>query len=274
MSFQQVIGHQNGIPGLSRCAEQLENWPLSCSYCPGGAEWVILARTIAKPPSAGTKKGSQPAALFSSRPLLLEAAAEPIFHPAGERSAGTLAAALTCTSRGARAITSAGESRAGNGKHHAAEHHDETDHGQRREGSDHGGLKRHSGNQHGEAEQEQPRALQPSPRRRGAQPTAANARGEFRVLGIESALDLIEHPLLMIGEWHSSLLADRLGNFDTTLMPVVRATNSDDTSRIRAVPPVRERFYPGGGAAGTRIGTPACRQTGTEADPLVVPLAI
>ena len=41
-------------------------------------------------------------------------------------------------------------------------------------------------------------------------PAATDARGELGVLGIESALDLIEHPLLMIGEWHSSLLADTL----------------------------------------------------------------
>ena len=57
---------------------------------------------------------------------------------------------------------------------------------------------------------EQPRALQPSPRCRRAQPSAPYARGEFRVLGIKSALDLVEHPLLMIGEWHSSLLAENL----------------------------------------------------------------
>ena len=36
---------------------------------------------------------------------------------------------------------------------------------------------------------------------------ATHARRELRVLGVESALDLVEHALLMIGEWHSSLLA-------------------------------------------------------------------
>ena len=61
-----------------------------------------------------------------------------------------------------------------------------------------------------ETDHEQRRALQPSPRRRRAQPAATDARGEFGVLGIESALDLVEHALLMIGEWHSSLLAENL----------------------------------------------------------------
>ena len=51
-----------------------------------------------RPPSRrqwGTKKGSQEAALYASRPLLLEAAAKPVFHAAGERSTGALAASLT-----------------------------------------------------------------------------------------------------------------------------------------------------------------------------------
>ncbi|SIP64721.1 hypothetical protein BN9982_1370008 [Mycobacterium tuberculosis] len=54
----------------------------------------------------------------------------------------------------------------------------------------------------------------------------------------------------MIGEWHASLLADRLSrNTDNTRMPIARATNSDDTRSICAVPLVRGRFYPGGAAA-------------------------
>ena len=73
-------------------------------------------------------------------------------------------------------------------------------------------LKRDAGNQHAETDDEQRRALQPPPRGRCAQPSATDTGGEFGVLGIESALDLVEHPLLMIGEWHSSLLADK---FDT-----------------------------------------------------------
>jgi hypothetical protein len=50
--------------------------------------------------------------------------------------------------------------------------------------------------------------LHPPPGGRGTQSTATNAGSELRVLGVEGALDLIEHALFMIGEWHSSLLAD------------------------------------------------------------------
>ena len=62
-------------------------------------EWGVVGDGAPlRPPSRpqwGTKKGSQEAALYASRPLLLEAAAKPVFHAAGERSTGTLAAALT-----------------------------------------------------------------------------------------------------------------------------------------------------------------------------------
>src|SRR5437868_1491032 len=54
------------------------------------------------------------------------------------------------------------------------------------------------------------RAPASRPCRRRTQPTATNTRPVLGVLGIESALDLVKHPLLLIGEWHSSLLADRL----------------------------------------------------------------
>src|SRR6185437_5682309 len=158
----------------------------------------------------GIKKGSQAAALVASRALFLEAAAKPVFHAAGERTAGTLVAALTRCRRGSRTLTAAGKARTGDSKHHTAEHHDKTEHRQDRECSDHGGLKRHTGDQHRKSEHKQRRALQASSRRRGAQSAAADARGEFGVLGIERALDLVEHPLLMIGEWHSSLLAEIL----------------------------------------------------------------
>jgi hypothetical protein len=59
-----------------------------------GSSCDVLSR---EPGLPGIKQKGQPmAALFSSLRLFLEAAAEPIFHAAGEGTTGTLAAALAC----------------------------------------------------------------------------------------------------------------------------------------------------------------------------------
>ena len=50
------------------------------------------------------------------------------------------------------------------------------------------------------------RTLKAPAGRGGAERATAHAGSELRILGVESALDLIQHPLLMLGEWHSSLL--------------------------------------------------------------------
>src|SRR3954471_23632887 len=144
------------------------------------------------------------------RALFVEAAAEPIFHPTGERAASALGPFLPRAALlGPRAVASAGHPVAGDREHHAAEHHKEAENREDRKTSDHGGLERHTAHQHRHTDHAQCRALQPTPCRRGAKAAATHARRELGVLGIERALDLIEHALLMIGEWHASLLAAR-----------------------------------------------------------------
>src|SRR5699024_7543358 len=83
---------------------------------------------------------------MSSDPLLIEAAPEPILHPAGERTAGALTATLARGTRRRRTGMAApgGQPRAGDGKHHTTEHHDETENGKDWETSDHGGLECHT----------------------------------------------------------------------------------------------------------------------------------
>jgi outer membrane immunogenic protein len=110
-------------------------------------------------------------------------------------------------------VAAAGQPGTGDREHDTTEHHQESEHGQDRETSDHRGLECHPGHQHGQPDDEQTGTLESPARRRRPQRAAPNTRGELRVLGIESALDLIEHALLMIGEWHSSLLADTAGHF-------------------------------------------------------------
>jgi len=51
---------------------------------------------------------------------------------------------------------------------------------------------------------EQRTGLQPSTAACHAQPTASDGRGELGILSIERALDLIEHALLVLGEWHGT----------------------------------------------------------------------
>src|SRR5215213_7954160 len=141
--------------------------------------------------------------------LLVETSAEPVFHPAGKRTASALAALLPRRAGLRATVTAAGHPRTGDGEDHAAEHHDEADDRQNRETADHGGLERNTGHQHRQTDHEKCGALQPPAGRGRAQSSATNARRELGVLGIERALDLVEHALLMIGEWHASLLAAR-----------------------------------------------------------------
>src|SRR5262249_20951568 len=131
-------------------------------------------------------------------------------HPTGEGTPAFTAALLRRAGRRPGLVAPARQPPAGDGKHHAGEHDDEAKDAEDREASDHCGLEGHAGYQHPQTDHEERRALQTPPRGGRAEPAAAYARRELGILGVESALDLVEHPLLMIGEWHSSLLADSL----------------------------------------------------------------
>src|SRR5690242_8283357 len=73
--------------------------------------------------------------------LLVEAATEAVFHPAGERAARTLGALLTRRAGlGAGTVATAGDPWSGDGEDHTAERHQEADHRQNREAANHGGL--------------------------------------------------------------------------------------------------------------------------------------
>ena len=80
-----------------------------------------------------------------------------------------------------------------------------------REAADHGGLERALQTPAAPGRStKSDRTLQPTPRRRRPEVSTTNARRELGVLGIESALDLVEHALLMIGEWHPCLPLPRV----------------------------------------------------------------
>src|SRR6476620_907796 len=140
--------------------------------------------------------------------LLVEPTTEAVFHPAGERSARTLGA-LLARRAGIRAgtVTTACHPWTGDGEDHTAEHHQEAEHRQNRETANHRGLERHTANQHGQPDHKKRGPLEAAPCRGRSQSPTPNARRELGVLGIERALDLVEHALLMIGELHSALLA-------------------------------------------------------------------
>src|ERR1700754_1572172 len=142
-----------------------------------------------------TKKGQPVAGYPSARyGLLVETPAEPVFHPARERPARALGLLLARRARiGSRPIAAAGDPRARDGEDHTAEHHQEADHRKNREAADHGGLECNTTNQHGQTDHKECATLQTASRRRCAQTPAAHARTELGVLGIESALDLVEH---------------------------------------------------------------------------------
>src|SRR5829696_1263248 len=79
--------------------------------------------------------------------LLVEAAAEPVLHPTGERSARALGSLLAWPARLSPATIAAGYPRARDGEDHAAEHHQEADHRQNRKAANHGGLEGDTANQ-------------------------------------------------------------------------------------------------------------------------------
>src|SRR5689334_7251496 len=119
-----------------------------------------------------------------TRTSLLEAAAEPLLHAAGERVA-TLGALL----RGGiglwgTAVTGACHARTGDRIDHAAEHEDEPDHAQYREATDLRGPKGHPTNQERKTHDEDDRALQPAAGRRCPKVPTAHTRRELGILGI------------------------------------------------------------------------------------------
>ncbi len=85
---------------------------------------------------------------------------------------------------------------------------DETDHADNQERVILG-VERHTRDEHRQTDQEQPRAFEATTGRWCAQVATTHTGRELRVLGVERALDLVEHALLMLGEWHPSLLACR-----------------------------------------------------------------
>src|SRR5690606_22218944 len=191
-----------------------------------------------------TQKEGQPLwAVPLSNPLsrrgrgsLVEAPPEPVLHAGGERTPRTPGPLEPRPAGRRHRLTR--DPGTGDGEHRTAEHHDETDDRQDREAADHGGGDRHPRHQHRQTDDEQRRTLQPAAGRRGAQGATANARSELGVLGIERALDLFEHALLMIGEWHSSLPVSPRPLVSAWWSPAQRrALYSHDTRSLWAVPP-------------------------------------
>ena len=128
--------------------------------------------------------------------LLFEAAAEALFHAAGE--AVLVGLGVLRRLRGGRAGAHRGDREDG-----AAEHHEEAqdaDHGEAG-GQPERGDGDADDEQH-QAEDEQDDTLDAALAGGLPQPTAANGRRELGVLGVESALDLFEQSLLVLGEGH------------------------------------------------------------------------
>src|SRR6478752_9133284 len=130
--------------------------------------------------SGAQKRGSRNGYPIVIRALLVETAAEPIFHPAGERAASALGPLLPRAALlGPRSVASAGHPVTGDREHDAAEHHEEAENGEDRKASDHGGLERHTAHQHRQTDHEQGRALQPTTSRWSTKTAATHARREL-----------------------------------------------------------------------------------------------
>src|SRR5262245_51177256 len=98
--------------------------------------------------------------------LLVEAAAEAVFHAAGEGAAGALRALLARpATRFLPGLLAAARRppRTGDGEHDAAEHHDETDYGQNRKAADLRGWEGNARNQHCQTDHEESGALDATP---------------------------------------------------------------------------------------------------------------
>src|SRR6478735_9618294 len=94
----------------------------------GGLKPQFIARWGEVGPDGTKKWGSRFGYPTVTGALFVEAAPEPILHPAGERPARTLGPLLS-RRPGFRAgtVATAGHPWAGDGEHHATEHHQEAD---------------------------------------------------------------------------------------------------------------------------------------------------
>src|SRR5271166_6993486 len=99
VSFQRVFGHSTARPCRRGALKSPAQSRLSCGIGKVGrsgstGDAAPRHRNVLRL-DPRKQKGQPLAALPSLVTLFLEAAAEPIFHPAGEGTAGTLAPALT-----------------------------------------------------------------------------------------------------------------------------------------------------------------------------------
>src|SRR5574340_276906 len=142
--------------------------------------------------------------------FLFESPPEAIFHP-GRESAAELAVTLRLSGTrplgAARVPPVADSGRAlllpstEKEQNACPEHENEAEQADYREASRFD-RKRNTRDQQHQAQYEQGRRLQTTLARSRPQAAAPHTGGKFRILSIERALDLIEHALLVLGEWH------------------------------------------------------------------------
>lgn len=84
------------------------------------------------------------------------------------------------------------------------EHHDESDHTDDREIAQPQHIDSHTHDEKDKTQNEQGHRLQATLAGRDADAPAPHCGRELGILGVESALDLIEHALLVLGEWHGT----------------------------------------------------------------------
>ncbi|GAB2654269.1 hypothetical protein GCM10027068_37880 [Prescottella soli] len=83
------------------------------------------------------------------------------------------------------------------------EHHDESDQTDDREfAQPH--IHSHAHDEENETQNEEGHRLQPTLTGGGTHSPAPHSGRELGILGVERALDLVEHALLVLGEWHGT----------------------------------------------------------------------
>src|SRR6476620_1006082 len=188
--------------------------------------------------------------------LLLEPLLEAVFH--SRRESATLAPASGLTAIGTTGLALRGRATtrrlAGLALSSTPQEEDSgTEHDDEADQADDGKTARldrkgDAGDEQDQPQNEQGHRLQSTTTRCRTHATASHSGGELGILGVESALDLVEHALLVLGEWHGTspgtgvlATASRCGTVGNRLWRLPRFNNTSSSIPVPPTPRTSSR---------------------------------